>query len=70
MNNQFNEVVIYMFCVVLTFALALIVNRMRKPEQKDEIHILVMASVLWPITIFIGFVSLIVNYCFIWGMRR
>ncbi|MFU0816089.1 MAG: hypothetical protein ACFWUG_19015 [Rahnella inusitata] len=70
MNNQFDEVVIYMVCVVLTFALALIVNRSRKPEHKDEIHILAIASVLWPITIFIGFVSLIVNYCFIWGMRR
>ena len=70
MINQFTWLDIYLIGMVITFALALIVNHRRKLNETDPIHILVMASLLWPITIFIGSVDLIVNSCFIWSSRR
>lgn len=65
-NNQLDGLDIYIIGEVLTFALALIVNHRRKPENKDGYHILAMASLLWPITVLIGFL----DACFIWVRRK
>lgn len=66
MINQFTWLDIYLIGMVLTFALALIVNHCRKPVHKDEFHILVLASVIWPMPVLIGFVDAV----FIWVRRK